>query len=98
MISDMMTGFCLAARREREEAPAAERRFRCGHCGGEDLRIGWGRRGYHFACQVCDGETPIAMSCGACGGRLRIRESGLHFFAVCDRCPGQPYCRFFTNP
>ena len=74
-------------------APAAT--TACRHCASNELSIQWGQYGYYFKCGQCSGNTPIRQACAGCGGKAKIRKSGLRFFAECQPC-GASLC-FYVN-
>lgn len=75
-------------------APAA--RFSCQKCGGSQLEVTYGKYGYYFKCQTCDGNTRIELKCPKCGGKSRTRKEKQQFFAECQPCRTSEL--YYTNP
>lgn len=69
--------------------------MQCGKCGSGDVEIKFGHS-YYLHCRACDGNSPIKLTCPSCGGRQRIRKSGMKFYAECATC--QTSQLHFTNP
>ncbi|ANA40588.1 nuclease-related domain-containing protein [Geobacter anodireducens] len=68
----------------------------CRNCRNENLTIVYGKFGYYFKCGVCDGNTPIKITCGKDGHNERIRKEGQKFFRECADCGSSKL--FFVNP
>lgn len=58
----------------------------CRSCRNEKLTILYGKFGYYFKCAVCEGNTPIKISCGKDGHNERIRKEGKKFYRECSDC------------
>jgi len=68
----------------------------CRRCQSRSVSIHHGRYGYYFKCAVCDGNTPIKISCSREGHKERIRKEGPRFFRECVECNSSSL--FFVNP
>jgi hypothetical protein len=77
-------------------AAPVQDRLTCRHCQRHDLSVQYGRYGYYLKCMACEGNTPIHLTCQACGRRERIRKSGNRFYAECEACGSS--CLYHTNP
>lgn len=69
---------------------------KCRKCGANQLSIQYGRFGYYFKCSVCEGNTPIKLSCGQDGHKERLRKDGLSFYRECSDCGSSVV--YFINP
>jgi hypothetical protein len=58
----------------------------CRNCKSPNLAIMYGKFGYYFKCAVCEGNTPIKITCGKDGHNERIRKEGKKFFRECSDC------------
>ena len=68
----------------------------CKHCQSSRLQVVYGRYGYYFTCEDCHQNTPIKVSCPACGQAAKLRKQKQDFFINCKSCGTQtPY---YTNP
>lgn len=68
----------------------------CRSCGSDKIGIQYGKFGYYFKCEPCNGNTPIKIGCGQPGHKERLRKDGLLFFRECADCKSSSL--FFTNP
>lgn len=68
----------------------------CRKCGADDLFIQYGRFGYYFKCNTCQGNTPIKIGCGHPGHKERIRKDKRNFYRECADC--QTSQLYFVNP
>jgi len=68
----------------------------CRSCGSDRISVQYGKFGYYFKCTVCDGNTPIKLSCGVDGHKERIRKEGRTFFRECSECKSSTL--YFKNP
>lgn len=67
----------------------------CKSCKSGTISIMYGKFGYYFKCEDCDGNTPIKISCGNDGHKERIRKEGQRFFRECPDCGSSSL--FFKN-
>lgn len=58
----------------------------CRKCQSDNLSILYGKFGYYFKCNACEGNTPIKISCGKDGHNERLRKDGLKFYRECADC------------
>ncbi len=56
------------------------------HCQSTSLSVTYGKYGYYYKCRGCEGNTPIQLTCGGCGGKARTRKAGDEFYADCPDC------------
>lgn len=70
--------------------------YLCRKCQSADISINYGKFGYYFKCDSCDGNTPIKLDCGRDGHKERLRKSGHLFYRECAEC--QSSSVYFTNP
>jgi hypothetical protein len=68
----------------------------CRHCQSTDLSIAYGRYGYYFKCEKCQGNTPIKVSCGNPAHKERLRKDGRRFYRECAGCNTSTL--FYENP
>jgi len=68
----------------------------CRGCGSNQLSVQYGKFGYYFKCNACDGNTPIKIGCGMDGHKEKIRKDGVTFFRECADCGTSLI--FFENP
>ncbi len=68
----------------------------CRHCGQASLRILYGRYGYYFKCDACEGNTPIRLQCTDASHKVRLRKQGNQFFSVCPECDRESL--YWVNP
>lgn len=68
----------------------------CRGCGSNQLSVQYGKFGYYFKCNACDGNTPIKIGCGMDGHKEKIRKDGVTFFRECADCGTS--LAFFENP
>lgn len=68
---------------------------KCRACGGEKLSILYGKYGYYFKCDSCEGNTPVKLGCGVDGHKERLRKDGNRFFRECEGCGSRSL--FFVN-
>lgn len=59
--------------------------FRCRSCQGTALEVRY-RHSYHFHCRTCQTNTPIRLTCPACGERARTRKQGGEYYRECAAC------------
>ena len=77
------------AERDLRSIYASRNQPACKHCsaGRDELRIDYGKYGYHFRCKGCDKATGIDLSCPCRPKqRGRIRKSGPTFRFECPAC------------
>ncbi len=67
----------------------------CKYCQSENINIVYGKYGYYFKCNDCNGNTTIKISCGKDGHSERIRKEGQKFFRECSGCGTSSL--FFVN-
>jgi len=81
----------------KKEAPGSNTEdLKCRWCGShDDLNIQYGKYGYYFKCNGCDGNTPIKIDCGQEGHKERIRKEKNKFFRECADCKTSTL--FFVN-
>lgn len=78
------------------QSPSAVSAHHCRKCQGTDISIQYGKFGYYFKCDSCDGNTPIKLNCGKEGHKERLRKDGLRFYRECADC--QSSAMYFANP
>jgi hypothetical protein len=78
------------------QPPSAVPTHYCRKCQGTHISIQYGKFGYYFKCDSCDGNTPIKLDCGKEGHKERLRKDGLQFYRECADC--QSSVMYFTNP
>ncbi|TVQ41088.1 MAG: NERD domain-containing protein [Geminicoccaceae bacterium] len=61
----------------------------CRHCAGTRLRVEYGRYGYYFKCEDCNGNTAPSLRCGKAGCSRRLRRIDGQPVATCDACHGR---------
>jgi hypothetical protein len=61
------------------------RALACKSCGKQDGQILYGKFGYYFKCDACDGNTNIRFACQP-GHNPRLRKDGLKFYRECAEC------------
>jgi hypothetical protein len=69
--------------------------MKCKKCGSSEIQIHYGKFGYYFKCNDCNGNSPIKIHCGIDGHNERIRKEGLKFHRECSECKTSSL--FFTN-
>ncbi|WHZ18317.1 MAG: hypothetical protein OJF55_000466 [Rhodanobacteraceae bacterium] len=67
---------------------------RCKKCGGGKGAILYGKYGYYFKCNACDGNTAIRFTCLP-GHAPKLRKKGNEFFRDCAECNTTE--RYFVN-
>jgi hypothetical protein len=67
----------------------------CSKCKNDDIEVVYGKYGYYFKCQFCDGNTAIKLSCSHKECKPKIKKSKLNFYQVCEVCGLNEL--FFTN-
>lgn len=78
------------------QPPPVAPAYQCRKCQSTDISIQYGKFGYYFKCDGCDGNTPIKLDCGKEGHKERLRKNGLRFYRECADC--QSSAIYFTNP
>jgi len=78
------------------QPPLAVPKHHCRRCQATNISIQYGKFGYYFKCDNCDGNTPIKLDCGKEGHKERLRKDGLRFYRECADC--QSSAMYFTNP
>jgi len=67
----------------------------CRQCQSYNVQVEYGKYGYYFKCQACEGNTPIKTICPKCKEVQRLRKSGKQFYAECATCTTSEL--FYTN-
>lgn len=67
----------------------------CRHCSSHYLTVLYGKYGYYFKCQDCQGNTPIKPHCDQEKCVAHIRKEGERFFRECATCKSSKL--YFTN-
>ncbi len=60
--------------------------FLCKKCDSDNLQIVWGKYGYYFKCQECDGNTPIKLVCKNKDCQVKLKKDKNEFYQVCETC------------
>ncbi len=71
---------------EAKPPAALAPRFCCQKCKGTQLEVMYGKYGYYFKCQSCEGNTRIELKCPKCDEKARTRKEKQQFFAECQPC------------
>lgn len=69
--------------------------YSCKKCGSTNIKIQYGRFGYYFKCEECEGNTNIKIECTARGHVEKLRKEGNKFFRECQECKTSSL--FFEN-
>jgi hypothetical protein len=69
--------------------------FKCRTCGNSKVSIQYGKFGYYFKCEACEGNTPIKLGCGMDGHKERLRKDGKDFYRECPDCKSSSL--FYSN-
>ena len=67
----------------------------CRYCSSSSLVVKYGKYGYYFKCQDCNGNTPIKARCYRCNSKARLRKQRQHFYSEFPTCGGSDL--FFSN-
>lgn len=68
------------------EPPKGNHEKLCPKCGSIDIQIRYGKYGYYFYCNECEGNTAIRLKCEECNGKAKVRKSKLQYFKECPVC------------
>ena len=69
---------------------------KCRHCNSGNMIVQYGKYGYYFKCNSCNGNTHINVNCCKKGHKERIRKDGQYFYRECTECKTSSL--FFVNP
>lgn len=58
----------------------------CKKCNSKDIFIKYGKFGYYFKCNSCDGNSAIKITCESPSCKVKIRKKGVEFFKECSVC------------
>lgn len=81
---------------EVKPVAASAPKFSCQKCQSTQLEVTYGKYGYYFKCQSCEGNTRIELKCQKCGGKARTRKEKQQFFSECQPCGTSEL--YYTNP
>ena len=68
------------------EVNPKELSYCCKKCNSFNIKILYGKFGYYFKCNDCDGNTNLKIECGNNGHNERLRKEGNKFFRECTEC------------
>ncbi|MCF6206934.1 MAG: NERD domain-containing protein [Sulfurovum sp.] len=71
---------------QNKEKKAQTDIFTCRSCHSKNLQIVWGKYGYYFKCQECDGNTPIKLVCKNKDCQVKLKKDKNEFYQVCETC------------
>ena len=78
-----------------EKVSSSSLAHKCSKCDSSRVAVTYGRYGYYFKCQSCQGNTAIKLTCKTAECKPRIRKKGLRFFKECASCQSSEL--FFEN-
>lgn len=81
---------------DKKETVTPSHPYKCSKCDSENIFVTYGRYGYYFKCQSCQGNTAIKLTCKTIECKTRIRKKGSKFFKDCASCESSDL--FFENP
>ena len=75
-------------RKKHETAQASEENKNkiCSKCSSENVEITYGRYGYYFKCNDCEGNTSIKLKCKDASCKARLKKKKLKFYKECSSC------------
>jgi len=80
---------------EEEDKRKSDEKKLCSKCKSHDIEIVYGKYGYYFKCQSCNGNSAIKLTCSNSTCKPKIKKNKLNFYQVCEECGKNEL--FFTN-
>jgi len=67
----------------------------CTKCNSVDIQIAYGKFGYYYKCQSCNGNSKIILKCNQTSCKPKLKKEKEKFYKVCNDCNIKDL--FFTN-
>ncbi|MDQ7084711.1 MAG: nuclease-related domain-containing protein [Sulfurovum sp.] len=67
----------------------------CNKCQSVDVQIAYGKYGYYYKCQSCQGNSKISLRCNQPSCKPKLKKEKEHFYKVCSDCNTKEI--FFRN-
>lgn len=83
-VNETRTVYSLAS--ENKEKTNKHSKHVCSKCSSENIEIVYGKFGYYFKCQDCDGNTSTKLKCKGDTCKPKLRKEKLKFFKECSVC------------
>jgi hypothetical protein len=89
----------IANKKEALDTPSTkqqENKFTCKKCFSDKVKIVWGKYGYYFKCNDCQGNTPIKLKCKDDSCVVKLKKEKNNFYQICETCNTKTL--YYVNP
>jgi hypothetical protein len=73
-------------KQENKYIKQKENRCICKKCMSDKVKIVWGKYGYYFKCDECQGNTPIKLRCKDDNCIVKLKKDKNNFYQICETC------------